>query len=280
MLHSGRAADSGLRTGLHGDTAGCIGHRMRFGCLPPRGITGSAAGFRRKKEPGTIDIPGRRERWKCNRTSAGSSDSPALRSACRELDGSGSDARIHHSGQNRSMVQPAAGTEKGKGQADTCCLIRAAEEDGTHRPGHTGADAFLEIFLQRLHDELFHILSHREIRSFHPALPALPVRISGGFRDRHPGRRLPRRPLRQEICDPVLDSRGSTVHPGHAISESWLGHLHGRDERTGDSIRILCDISVRHGPDAGQARDDFRNVFRTDVRSGRHRIGIFRLACR
>lgn len=65
-----------------------------------------------------------------------------------------------------------------------------AQEDGAHGNGYPGADDFLEIFFQRLHDELFHVLSDGEIRHHGTTVPILPFCLSCRLCHRHISRRL------------------------------------------------------------------------------------------
>ena len=67
---------------------------------------------------------------------------------------------------------------------------------------------------------------------------------------------------------------------GHAVPEPLLDDCNVCDYRTCHSIGIFCNRGLCHGSHAGQGRDDSRGIFRTHVRVGRYRFGVFRLACR
>ena len=100
------------------------------------------------------------------------------------------------------------------------------------------------------------------------------------FRRGNIARRISRGPVRQEIRDTFLYSRCCPVRIGHAVPEPVLDDCNVCDYRTCHSIGIFCNRGLCHGSHAGQGRDDSRGIFRTHVRVGRYRFGVFRLARR
>lgn len=75
----------------------------------------------------------------------------------------------------------------------------ASEKTDIFCDGDTCSHDFLEVFLQCLHDKLFHIFPHREIRSLGPGVPVLSFRLPCCLRSRHPARRSGRNLFRTDV---------------------------------------------------------------------------------
>ena len=124
-------------------------------------------------------------------------------------------------------------------------VLKPARKDRAPGVGHLGADDFLQIFLQRLHDELLHFLSDGEIRRHGAAIPILPFCLLGRFCRGHLVRRILGRPLWAEICHSVLHPRRGSFHAGHALPQFGLDDCDGGHYGTYHSLRFFGHCSLR-----------------------------------
>ncbi|MFR6414632.1 MAG: MFS transporter [Alistipes shahii] len=148
-----------------------------------------------------------------------------------------------------------------------CCILTRA--------------GLLEIFLHRLYDQLFHLLPYGQIRLLGAGRAIQPLRIPRGIGRRHGRRRAAGRPHRTEIRHLGLDPRGGALRPAAALRRIWhctmaLAILVGLDHLVG----LLGHRGLRHRPDARPSGNDRRPLLRADVRPGRPRLGLLRLAGR
>ena len=153
-------------------------------------------------------------------------------------------------GQGRALVQPSAcrGARAARGHAGADVYVASAY----HQPGdgHPGVDDILQILFQCLHDQLFHLLSYREIRCYGTAVAILPLCLFGCLCHRYAGRRFPGRPLRPQVCHPFLYSRGGAFYARHALS--WVvGHYrYGSCHRAYHRLGLLGHRCLCHRPAA------------------------------
>ena len=118
-------------------------------------------------------------------------------------------ARRHAARKDRILVQPEAKPDAVVRPHKPYHILQLA---GNHRAqgiGHPGRHDFLEILLHFVHDQLLHVLPHREIRHHGTGIAVQPVRLPCRIGRRHAVGRLPRRPLRAEICHTFLHPRAA-----------------------------------------------------------------------
>lgn len=77
-----------------------------------------------------------------------------------------------------------------------------------------------------------------------------------------------------------VDSRRGTLHVAAALCRIDNDDPAGGNYRSGNFFGILGNTGLRHRPDAGQGRHDRRGIFRVDVRTGRPRLRVLRVAGR
>ena len=138
----------------------------------------------------------------------------------------------------------------------------------------------LKILLHIVHYELLHILPHRQVRRIGADIATLSVRVSCRLCHRNGCRRNAGRQVRPQIRHLVLHSRSRSIRAGNALCQPRMDHYIHIPVRTDHRFGILVDCSVRHRPHARQSWTDSRNLLRSDVWSGRTRIGLLRMACR
>ena len=108
----------------------------------------------------------------------------------------------------------------------------------------------------------------------------MPLRVPRRLRHRHARRRRVRRPFRTQVRDMVLHPWRGSVRPRHAIRQSDVDHRVHLPLWTHHRLGVLLDSGLRHRPHARQSRTHRRHLLRPYVRTGRHRFGVLRMACR
>ena len=93
-------------------------------------------------------------------------------------------------------------------------------------------------------------------------------------------RRSGRRPHRAQIRDLGLDPRRGSLYADASLCRSDRDHRAGRRHRTGHLVGFLGHSGLCHRPDARQGRHDRRVFFGLMFRTGRPRLGLFRVAGR
>lgn len=103
-------------------------------------------------------------------------------------------------------------------------------------------------------------------------------RFSCGFGCGYVHRRTAGRPHRTQICDLGFDSGGCAFYPAATLRRFGCDRRAVRSDRAGHFVGLFRHSGLCHRSDARQGGDDRRSLFRPDVRAGRSRFGVFRLA--
>ena len=216
MFHAGGTLRAGPRPRLRTDPSGRRTHRLGIVDLPPRIVARGPARIGRAQRAGTVDFPGRRQRRKRLRAAAGRARRHSLRPDLDHVVRPGRTAGHRHPPPHRQLVQTATERrDRRTGNRNSRSSRIAPPQDPPCAADPHGA-GFLEIFLHRLYDQLFHLLPYGQIRLLGAGRAIQPLRIPRGIGRRHGHRRAAGRPHRTEIRHLGVDSRSGTLRPDAA----------------------------------------------------------------
>ena len=181
--------------------------------------------------------------------------------------------------KDRRLVQTPAG-DRGS-QARRCgngFRAQPAAAENPHGPRHSGHSGLFEVFLHRFDDELLYVFPDGQVRRIGARCAILSFRFSCGFGCGYVHRRTAGRPHRTQICDLGFDSGGCAFYPAATLRRFGCDRRAVRSDRAGHFVGLFRHSGLCHRSDARQGGDDRRSLFRPDVRAGRSRFGVFRLA--
>lgn len=255
--------------------------RLRFVGLPPRILARGPARLGRPQGTGAVDFPGRRQCRKRLGAPAGRADRDSVRAGFDRVVRAGRAVGYLHPREDRKLVQtPVGPVGPQAGRCRRCRGPRPFETENPECAPHLGRAGLFEVFLYRFDDQLLHVLPDGEVLDVGAGGSVRAFRVPRGFGGGDFHRRSGRRPRRAQIRDLGLDPRRGSLYADASLCGSDRDHRAGRRHRTGHLVGFLGHSGLCHRPDARQGRHDRRGLLRADVRTGRPRLGLLRVAGR